>query len=263
MVAELANRADLAELLPFAPDSAARRMHGESVLLLGGGRALLLQIAHPAVAAGVTAHSNFRSQRWRRLLRTLRPMHEIVFGDRKQALAAVRAINRVHDRVTGPDYDARDPELLLWVLATLIDTSLEMHERFIGPLAPKEAEAYYADMCRLGILLDVPREYLPRDLGAFRVYFERTLASLEVSEAARGIARELLKLTPATWPAIAPLRLLSAGLLPESLRQRFGLGWGPKRESTLRNLQRLSRAVVPHVPRRLRRPPWFLMPPRP
>ena len=262
MVAELANRADLAELLPFAPDSAARRMHGESVLLLGGGRALLLQIAHPAVAAGVAAHSNFRSERWRRLLRTLRPMHQIVFGDYEQALAAVRAINRVHDRVTGPGYDARDPELLLWVLATLIDTSLQMHERFIGPLAPKEAEAYYADMCRLGILLDVPPHYLPRDLAAFRVYFERTLASLEVSEAARGIARELLKLTPATWPAIAPLRLLSAGLLPESLRERFGLGWGWRRECALQSLQRLSRAVLPHA-RRLRRPPWFLMPPRP
>jgi uncharacterized protein (DUF2236 family) len=263
MVAQLTYEADLTGLLPFATDSAARRMHNESVLLLGGGRALLLQIAHPAVAAGVAAHSNFRNERWRRLLRTLRPMHEIVFGDQKQALAAVRAINRVHERVNGPAYDARDPALLLWVLATLIDTSLVMHERFIGPLAPDEAEAYYADMCRLGLLLDVPPDYLPSDLAAFRLYFERTLASLEVSDAARGIARELLKLTPATWPAIAPLRLFTAGLLPESLRQRFGLGWGPKREYALRNLQRLSRAVLPHTPQRLRRPPWFLMPPRP
>ena len=253
----------IAELLPFAPDSAARRMHNESVLLLGGGRALLLQIAHPAVAAGVAAHSNFRNERWRRLLSTLRPMHEIVFGNLDQASAAVRAINRVHERVTGPGYDARDPALLLWVLATLIDTSLVMRERFLGPLAPDEAEAYYADMCRLGILLEVPPDYLPRDLAAFRVYFDQTLASLEVSDAARGIARELLKLTPVTWPAIAPLRLLTAGLLPESLRERFGLGWGPKRELALRILQRISRALVPRAPRRLRRPPWFLMPQRP
>jgi uncharacterized protein (DUF2236 family) len=262
MVAELARQTEVPQL-PFPDDCAVRRMHGEGVLLLGGGRALLLQIAHPAVAAGVANHSNYHTERWRRLLRTLRPMHEIVFGDREQALAAVRGINRIHTRVSGPGYDARDPALLLWVLATLIDTSLVMRERFVGPVTPEEAEAYYADMCRLGVLLDVPPSALPPDLATFRVYFESTLASLEVSEAGRGIARELLKLTPTSWPAIAPLRLLTAGLLPESMRAQFSLGWGPKRERTLRILQGLSRAIVSRLPRRLRRPPWFLMPSRP
>jgi uncharacterized protein (DUF2236 family) len=238
-------------------------MHSEGVLLLGGGRALLLQIAHPAVAAGVAEHSNYHSERWRRLLRTLRPMHEIVFGTREQALAAANGINRVHDRVKGRGYDARDPALLLWVLATLIDTSLVMRERFLGPLTAEEAEAYYADMCRLGVLLEVPAADLPRDLAAFRAYFDATLASLEVSDAARGIARELLKLTPRSWPAIAPLRLLTAGLLPGPLREQYRLGWGPKRQATLRALQACSRGVVPRLPRRLRQPPWFLMPSRP
>jgi uncharacterized protein (DUF2236 family) len=263
MVAKLAARPDVTEMLPFPGDCAVRRMHNEGVLLLGGGRALLLQIAHPAVAAGVADHSNYNAERWRRLLRTLRPMHEIVFGTRAQALAAVRGIHHIHKRVTGPGYDARDPALLLWVLATLIDTSLVMRERFIGPLTAEEAEAYYQDMCRLGQLLEVPAEELPADLASFRTYFDETLASLQVSEAGRGIARELLKLTPTSWPAIAPLRLLTAGLLPESLREQFGLGWGGKREATLRAVQALSRAVVPRLPRRLRRPPWFLMPSRP
>jgi uncharacterized protein (DUF2236 family) len=263
MVVELARQAEVAAPLPFAEGSAVRRMHSEGVLLLGGGRALLLQIAHPAVAAGVAEHSNYHSERWRRLLRTLRPMHEIVFGTREQALAAANGINRVHDRVKGRGYDARDPALLLWVLATLIDTSLVMRERFVGPLTEDEAEAYYADMCRLGLLLEVPAAALPGDLAAFRAYFDATLASLEVSDAARGIARELLKLTPGSWPAIAPLRLLTAGLLPELLREQYGLGWGPKREATLCALQACSRAIVPRLPRRLRQPPWFLMPPRP
>ena len=262
MVAELTRETHVPQL-PFPEDSAVRRMHNEGVLLLGGGRALLLQIAHPVVAAGVANHSSYRTERWRRLLRTLRPMHEIVFGSRDQALAAAQGTNRIHKRVTGPGYDARDPALLLWVLATLIDTSLVMRERFIGPLAPEEAEAYYADMCRLGLLLDVPADCLPADLAAFRTYFEDTLASLEVSEAGRGIARELLKLTPTSWPAIAPLRLLTAGLLPESLREQFGLGWGAKREATLQAIEAFSRAVVPRLPGRLRRPPWFLMPSRP
>ena len=263
MVAELATEAEVLALLPFPDDCAVRRMHNEGVLLLGGGRALLLQIAHPAVAAGVANHSNYHTERWRRLLRTLRPMHEIVFGTREQALVAVQGINRIHKRVSGPGYDARDPALLLWVLATLIDTSLVMRERFVGPLPPAEAEAYYADMCRLGLLLDVPADYLPADLAAFRAYFDKTLASLQVSGAGRGIARELLKLTPTSWPAIAPLRLFTAGLLPEPLRDQFGLGWGPKRQATLRAIEAFSRIVVPRLPRRLRRPPWFLMPSRP
>ena len=263
MVVEFAHQAEVAELLPFAADSAVRRMHSEGVLLVGGGRALLLQIAHPVVAAGVADHSNYSRERWRRLLRTLRPMYEIVFGTREQALAAANGINRVHDRVKGSGYDAHDPDLLLWVLATLIDTSLVMRERFVGPLTRNEAEAYYADMCHLGLLLEVPAADLPPDLAAFRAYFDSTLASLEVSDAARGIARELLKLTPGSWPAIAPLRLLTAGLLPPTLREQYGLGWGLKRERTLRALEACSRAIVPRLPRRIRRPPWFLMPARP
>jgi uncharacterized protein (DUF2236 family) len=263
MVAQLAREAEVLALLPFPDDCAVRRLHNEGVLLLGGGRALLLQIAHPAVAAGVRDHSNYHTERWRRLLRTLRPMHQIVFGTREQALAAVQGINRIHQHVNGPGYDARDPALLLWVLATLIDTSLVMRERFVGPLPPAEAEAYYADMCRLGLLLDVPAGCLPANLAAFRAYFETTLASLEVSDAARGIARELLKLTPTSWPAIAPLRLLTAGLLPQSMRDQFGLGWGPRREATLRAVEAFSRLLVPRLPKLLRRPPWFLMPSRP
>jgi uncharacterized protein (DUF2236 family) len=263
MVAELAHPPETANLLPFPAECALRRINNEGVLLLGGGRALLLQIAHPAVAAGVAQHSDYRNQRWRRLLRTLRPIYQIVYGSSDQALAAASAINRRHRRVAGPGYDARDACLLLWVLATLIDTSLVVHERFLGPLPPEEAEAYYTDMCRLGLLLGVPADALPRDLAAFRLYFDETLARLQVSDAARGIARDLLKLTPAGWPAIAPLRVLTAGLLPSTLRSQYGLGWGSRRETALRSFQAVSRALLPRLPRRLRRPPWFLMPPRP
>jgi uncharacterized protein (DUF2236 family) len=89
MVVELAYQAEVAELLPFAADSAVRRMHSEGVLLVGGGRSLLLQIAHPVVAAGVADHSNYSRERWRRLLR-LRPMPRSS-SVREQALAAATA----------------------------------------------------------------------------------------------------------------------------------------------------------------------------
>ena len=111
----------------------AQRVLHEGVLLLGGGRALLMQIAHPLVASGVAEHSNFRTDRIDRLLRTLRLTLAIVFGSREQALAAAGSINRVHEGVAGAGYAARDPELLLWVLATLIDTSLAMHDASCVP----------------------------------------------------------------------------------------------------------------------------------
>jgi uncharacterized protein (DUF2236 family) len=247
-------------MLPFPEDSAVRRIHGESVMLLGGGRALLLQIAHPAIAAGVAEHSSYRSERWRRLLRTLRPMYAIVFGNRTQALRAAEGIAGRHATVRGTDYDARDPELLLWVLATLIDTALLVHERYLGAVSATEAEDYYAGMCRLGMVLGIPREALPADRAAFHAYFHRTLATLEVSSAAREISGDLFKLTPGAWPAVAAARLVTSGLLPPSLRDQYGLSWGPKRDQALCAAEALSRAVLPRMPPVLRRPPWFLMP---
>ena len=126
----------------FTDASMIRRVHREGVTLLGGGRALLMQIAHPAIAAAVAEHSSFRSDPLQRLLRTLRPTLAMAFGTPTQAGRAVAMINATHRRVTGPGYGATDPALLLWVLATLIDTSLLMHERFVHPLRPAEAEAY-------------------------------------------------------------------------------------------------------------------------
>jgi uncharacterized protein (DUF2236 family) len=249
--------------LPFAPGAAIRRVHSEGVLLLGGGRAVLLQLAHPAVARGVAEHSGYATQRWRRLWRTLRPMYAIAFGNADQALAAAAGINRIHDRVQGPGYDARDPSLLLWVLATLIDTSLELHARFLRPLTTDEAEAYYANMRRVGHILGIPPERLPADLTAFRAYFDAELAALRVGDDALKVANDLMRYSPPTLPLIAPLRLLTAGTLPPSLRAQYGLAWGKKREMLLRSLQAASRATLTRLPLALRRTPWFLLPPRP
>lgn len=246
--------------LPFLDDSMARRVHREGVLLLGGGRALLMQIAHPLVARGVAEHSNFRADRIDRLLRTLRPTLAIVFGIREQALAAAASINRVHDRVSGDGYAAKDPALLLWVLATLIDTSLVMHERFVRPLSIPEREAYYDDMRRVGSLLGVSPGAMPRDAGALQDYVAEMCASLMVTDEARDIAGALFRSNSLTWPVLGSVRALTAGLLPEPLRHQFGLGWGEGREAALGAVCRFSRAVVPKLPQCLKGPPWFLMP---
>ena len=123
-----------------------RRVSGEPVLLFGGGRALLLEIAHPLVAAGVAEHSSYRTDPFGRLQRTLEAMSAIVFRDRAAALAAARSVERAHQRVTGrlaapagrfaagTPYSGRDPELMLWVWATLVDTALAVYERFVETL---------------------------------------------------------------------------------------------------------------------------------
>src|SRR4029077_8097333 len=109
----------------YGPGSEAWRLNREAMLLLGAGpRALLLQIAHPAVAAGVNDHSDFRADPWRRLAGTLRSYLTIVYGSTAAARAEIRRLNTLHRGITGPGYAARDPELALWVHATLVDSTM-------------------------------------------------------------------------------------------------------------------------------------------
>src|SRR5258706_5902261 len=146
----------------YPDDSITRRINRENVLLLSGGRALLMQLAHPAVAAGVDDHSDFRSHPVRRLRRTVRMTMAIVFGDREPAMAAARAVNRVHGRVRGEGYHALDPDLLLWVQATLVDSALVAYETFVQPLSPGEREDFYQESKLIGELLGIPHGHAPR-----------------------------------------------------------------------------------------------------
>src|SRR5947207_8065392 len=118
----------------FPRDSVIWRVYGAGVLLLGGGRAVLMQIAHPLVAKGVAEHSDFERDPFGRLIATLNAMTAVVFGSRERSQRTVAAMQTVHDRVAGDGYRANDPELLQWVYATLIDTALDIHIRFLRPL---------------------------------------------------------------------------------------------------------------------------------
>ncbi len=246
--------------LPFEDDSAIRRVHNESILLLGGGRALLMQIAHPAVARGVAEHSGFQKDRLRRLLRTLRPIYAIVFGTRAQAETAVASINHTHDYVNGDGYDAQDPELLLWVWATLVDTALVMHRLLVRALSDSEAAAYYKDMRQLGRLLGVPASRLPCDLAGFDAYVKLQVESMRVSDEGRRIALQIFRPWPPHWAIMWPMKQLTAGLLPPSLRSQYSLSWGPKRQHALDIAAAAIRRLLPLLPGRLRRPPAALLP---
>lgn len=246
--------------IPFADDSMVRRVHREAIVLGGGGRALLMQIAHPSVAAGVAEHSSFRAAPFRRLLRTLQPTLAIAFGNAREALAAAHSINEAHGRVVGPGYSARDPDLLFWVLATLIDSALLVHARFLRPLAVAEREAYYRDMLTAGELLGVDRARAPRDFAAFESYMDSMVAALEVTPLARRLAHEIFG-PPLAWTPFGPVtKWLTAGLLPTRLRDQFGLRWGPRDEQVLDALTSVTRTLLPGLPPPLRAQPWFLMP---
>ena len=220
-----------------------------------------MQLAHPLVARGVAEHSDFSADPFKRLQRTLDATYTMVFGTRAQAEAAASRVNAVHDRVTGPGYHARDPELLLWVHATLVDTALRTHGRFLGPLSDAEAEQYYQESTVLAELLGVPRSAQPSDLTAFRAYVRGMVGSLEVGQEARRLAQEVLH--PPVPIVVAPLasltRQLTVGLLPRPLRAGYGFTWDAGREAALTAAPLAARALLPLVPGRLRRMPAFAL----
>jgi uncharacterized protein (DUF2236 family) len=189
-------------------------------------------------------------------------MYALVFGTPEQASAAATSVVRRHDSVVGPGYRAQDPELLLWVYATLVDSALLLYERFVRPLPADLEASYHLDAACMGAALGIPPALIPSSPEAFRAYFEATIANLEVGAVARELASEVLAPHPrAAAPAFLLLRGLTAGLLPPRLRAQYGLGWGPRREQALESAASVSRVLWPQLPLALRRPPWFLMPP--
>ena len=252
--------------LLFAPDSAVRRVNGEGALLIGGGRALLMQIAHPSVARGVAEHSNFEADPIGRLLRTLRPVYAISFGTEAQAHAAAARVRGRHDAVVGGGYRANDPDLLLWVHATLIDSALVTYRRFVAPLAPLEAARYYEQTATIARLFGVPPAILPPNLEAFDRYVAGQVATLQVGDDARRIAGAIFAPSIHGWrtlwlaPALLLAREATAGLLPPRLRDQYRLRWDARRERALALAAFTSRSMLPRLPRAWRAPPPPLLP---
>jgi uncharacterized protein (DUF2236 family) len=227
----------------------------EAALLLGGGRALLMQLAHPAVAAAVDEHSDFRERPLRRLQRTLDLSFRLAFGTRAQAEAAARRINARHRSVSGAGYNALDPDLLLWVHATLVESSLVAYSTFVRRLSRTEMAAYQRESRVTARLLGVSGDRFPSSLEEFEAYMARMMDSeLKVGSRARRLSRHVLAPHLRWLPAQAgfPLAAVTAGLLPQRLRSAYGLPWGRPERLTFATAKRLVPMLLPAVPSLLR-----------
>jgi uncharacterized protein (DUF2236 family) len=244
----------------FRHESAIRRIGRESVLMLGGARALLMQAAHPLVAAGIVDHSAYGTDPWRRLARTMTALYTIVFGTRAEADRIGDIVRTVHRHVRGERdgraYSAADPELMLWVHSTLVDTGLAMYETYVGAVEPALAEEFYEQMKVVATVFGAPPEIHPPTLADFRAYQRAMLETeLRVGADAREVARSILEppVPAALRPAVRGLVLANIGLLPEPLRDQYGLPWGRARHAFLAASSRSARhIVVPLLPKPLR-----------
>lgn len=257
----------------FGPRSSIWRIGRERALLLGGPAALLLQVAHPLVAAGVSDHSDFRVRPYERLQATLAATLSITFGDTPQAEAAAARVAATHARVkgrlsrkvgpfaAGTPYDARNPELALWVHATLVETGLDTYARFVRPLPFRLRERYYEDAKPFAALFGAGEAVMPRSYGAFRAYFARMLESpvLTVGEEAKVLARHILNPpVPAPLrPALTMFKMTATDLLPPRLRRDFGLRWTARDRAVLGGFSRAARLALPLTPTALRYWPHY------
>jgi uncharacterized protein (DUF2236 family) len=240
----------------FAADSMLRRLHRERLVLFSGVRALLMQACDPLAVVGFQRHSIIFDNPQLRLQRTDEWMSRIYFGTVAEAEEAGEAVQSMHRRVKGKTpadygpipkgtaYDATDPELGLWVLATLADSAVVYYERIFGALSPEERGLYWSEYRQVGELLGLPPSSMPATYLDLRDYVDGRLTdgSLWISEDRREQAERMILEPPfdgwmraAFTPVTETIRLISTGLLPPQIRRMFGFSWDPAREALLRS----------------------------
>jgi uncharacterized protein (DUF2236 family) len=242
---------------------------GERLAVLAWQRAILLQLAHPLVAAGVAQHSSFRASPFApfaRLHATVRSMRQLTFGSDAEAADAVRRIQGIHDRVNGTlreatgahaggtRYSAHDPALLLWVHATLVDSHVRILEPILRPFAPAERDRYCREAAPYAVALGARPDDMPRTWQELQDYLSAEIASgrVTVGADARALAPAILRPTfgRLLGPFYAPGELLTVGSLPPAIRDGYGFAWNPTRErrrQRVRGALRAVRAVTPDL----------------
>ena len=260
----------------FGPDSMTWRVMREPLLLLGGGRALLVQVAHPLVAQGAIEHSNYAEDPYGRLLRTIEWVTVVAFGTTAEAERACAQVTAMHRRVRGrlPSdgataahprgraYSGLSPALLRWVHASFVDTMLRSHDAFIGGLRDADRDVFVREWNQVATLMKVPpRLHFDSD-AQLRAYIAEEVASgrAVAGPGSKVVARTVLRPpvpTPLLRPAMDTLAFASVGLLPAPLRGSYGILWTPAHTAAHAALCRWLRTGRRLLPSRLRRSPVF------
>lgn len=233
----------------IAGRSTAQRINAERLMVLAWSRAILLQIAHPLVAAGVAEHSTFRGgtiEAARRLHHTIAAMRALTFGDVPSQAAALAGIRAIHRRVNGKlreaagpfaagtPYSAEDPALVLWVHATLVESLVLAFDAIVAPLELRDRDAFCTESAPTAIDLKADPAAVPESWAAMQTYIQRTHESgvLVVSREARELAGAVLspRLANLVWPFGVMNRRLTAGWLPPAIRDQYQLPWGARED---------------------------------
>lgn len=226
---------------------------GETFLLLGAGSTVLLQMAEPGVGHGVSEHSTVLRRPLDRLRTTMTYVYAVTLGTPEEKQAIVRLTNKAHVPVRTDSYNAFDPELQLWVAATLYKNGAVLYERFFGPLDEETAERIYQQSAVFGTALQVKPEMWPATRAEFEQYWEHKLETLQVDDQVRAFVHDLLTGGDSPLPVkmMAPLiRFVTTGMLPERMRGEFGLAWNPVAQAGFD----LMMAALPPVYRLVPRP---------
>jgi uncharacterized protein (DUF2236 family) len=257
----------------FDDRSMLRRVHRERAVALSGPRALLMQAAHPLAVFGLLAHSSALDEPYERLARTAQTMDTIAFGSRAEADRLTRRVRAMHRRVSGklPEpigaydagttYRADDPELLLWVLFSLVDSALVVYRKYVRSLTRGEEAAFWEDYKVVGRLFGLKRGELPDTLEDLDAYRRRMLDGdeLHVTDWARRRARQIVLAPPVPLlarPLLETVNFTTIALLPDGIREQYG--FSPLPPVALRKVlvaggaDYLKRAVIPLLPSRLR-----------
>lgn len=265
MSAVLPDPAEVQALVP-SPGGPVWRAAGDIRLLSTSGYALLLQVAHPTVGAGVLEHSNFREDPWGRLLRTLDYVHGSIYGGPELAGDIGRRVRAMHQGIRGvkPDgehYHALEPTAYAWVHATLASAFIDGHRVFGNRMSEAEREEFWQEWLRLGRLIGVRPGDLPERWSDFRDYFDGMIANeladnetvhLVLATLDRPARPPLRAVHPLLWRALSwpsgrTQRLTTVGMLPAELRSKLGLEWTSGDERRFRAVAAASRASKPLV----------------